>query len=152
MGKSRLYPRYSHTQTGWVIIGALLAGACVVGASTYDSTLFPPWPIFAILGVIFIFFSTLTVTVDDLRVQAAFGMGLKMPAIELANVATAEHVENSFFNGWGIRFLPGGILYNVSGYQAVQLTTREGYVYRLGTDDPEGLLRAIQMRLEGMRA
>ena len=147
MSESRLYPGYTHTQIGWVIIVSLIVGAVVVGFLYHDTPLFPPWPIFATLGFILLLFGWLTVTVDDHHLRATFGLWVSMPAIKLADVETAEVVTNSILIGWGIRFLKGGIMYNVSGLQAVQMTTKEGYIYRIGTDDPQGLLRAVRMRL-----
>jgi len=150
-GRPHFYPVYTHTQPGWVIIAGIFLGVMAMMAlNAYDFTILSLWPTLAILMAILALFATLTVTLDDSQALVVFGVGLKMPAIELANVAKAEIVKNSLTAGWGIRLLPGGIMYNVSGLQAVQLAMKDGYIYRIGTDDPQGLLRAIEMRLAGM--
>ena len=46
--------------------------------------------------------------------------------------------------GWGIHLTPYGWLYNVSGFDAVAITLRNGRKVALGTDDPHGLVDAIR--------
>jgi hypothetical protein len=52
-------------------------------------------------------------------------------------------VENPWYYGWGIRFTPRGWLFNVSGFSAIELQMKSGKLYRIGTDDPEGLAKAV---------
>ena len=44
----------------------------------------------------------------------------------------------------GSHLTPYGWLYNVSGWDAVAITLRNGRKFSLGTDDPQGLTEAIQ--------
>jgi hypothetical protein len=44
----------------------------------------------------------------------------------------------------GIHLTPCGWLYNVSGFDAVAITLRDGRKFALGTDDPHGLVAAIR--------
>jgi hypothetical protein len=53
-------------------------------------------------------------------------------------------VKNPWYYGWGIHLIPGGWLYNVSGWEAVELQMKNGNKYRIGTDDPQGLMDAIR--------
>ena len=43
----------------------------------------------------------------------------------------------------GIHHTPYGWLYNVSGFDAVAITLRDGRKFAVGTDDPHGLITAI---------
>jgi hypothetical protein len=49
--------------------------------------------------------------------------------------------------GWGIHLTPYGCLYNVSGFDAVAITLRDGRKFALGTDDPHGLVDAIRRNI-----
>jgi hypothetical protein len=51
--------------------------------------------------------------------------------------------------GWGIRITTRGMLYNVSGRDAVEIRLDDGRRFRLGTDDPNGLVAALSGRLQG---
>ena len=46
--------------------------------------------------------------------------------------------------GWGIHLTPYGWLYNVSGWDAVAITLRNGRRVSLGTDQPNELCAAIR--------
>jgi hypothetical protein len=48
------------------------------------------------------------------------------------------------FYGWGIRWIPGGWLWNVSGLDGVELVLVNNRRFRVGTDEPEQLAAAIQ--------
>jgi hypothetical protein len=43
----------------------------------------------------------------------------------------------------GIHHTPYGWLYNVSGFDVVAITLRDGRKFAVGTDDPHGLITAI---------
>ncbi|MCA9082154.1 MAG: hypothetical protein KDA58_16450 [Planctomycetaceae bacterium] len=62
----------------------------------------------------------------------------------VSEIVEAEQVRNSWLYGWGIRYTPHGWLFNVSGFDAVQINMRNGRQYRIGTDDPVGLQAAIE--------
>jgi hypothetical protein len=52
-------------------------------------------------------------------------------------------VKNSWWYGWGIRLTPYGWLYNVAGWEAVEVLLKNGKKIRIGTDEPEKLSLAI---------
>lgn len=49
-----------------------------------------------------------------------------------------------------IHLLPGGWLYNVSGFTALALTMKNGRQYRIGTDDAARLYTTLQAVIESM--
>ncbi len=63
---------------------------------------------------------------------------------DLRDVRECLAVTNPFWYGWRIRWTPHGWLYNVSGGRAVDLSMRNGKHYRIGTDAPEDLVKAVQ--------
>jgi len=135
---------YRHTQVGYLTIGlfglALLALAISAVASSA-----PPGILvgLGILAVCIVLFPSLTTEVQEGRVRCYFGFGLIRRTISLEEVVTSSIVRNHWFFGWGIRWIPGGSLWNVSGLSAVELKLQSGRVFRIGTDDPEGLHHAI---------
>ena len=60
-------------------------------------------------------------------------------------IAEVRSVRNPWHAGWGIRWFPGRyLLWSVSGFQAVEVVTKDGNRFRIGTDEPEMLVQAIQ--------
>jgi hypothetical protein len=58
-------------------------------------------------------------------------------------------VRNKWWYGWGIRLTPHGWLFNVGGLDAVELELASGRKFRIGTDEPQGLLNAIRTAMVG---
>ena len=73
-----------------------------------------------------------------------FGPGFWKKSIELSQIHSVQSVRNKWWYGWGIRKIPNGWLYNVSGLQAVEVLFGDGQLVRLGTDEPEKLITAIE--------
>ena len=91
-----------------------------------------------------VIFSKLTINIDDVYVRAIFGPGLTFRKIRLADIATCEPIRIRWWYGWGIHRTPYGWLYNVSGWDAVAITLRNGRLVSLGTDQPNELCEAIR--------
>ena len=88
-------------------------------------------------------FASLTVTVTDSNINVAFGIGLIQFNFDPSEIETAEPVRNHWIYGWGLRWYPGGWLYNVSGFDAIEIKMKNGKRYRIGTDEPDRLHDAI---------
>lgn len=139
-----MLPRYRHTQIGWVILAAagLTALVTLPGLIAADLA-------FAAGGMALLFtlllagFASMTVTVTDRFIEARLGVGVLKRRIPLRQVRTYRQVRSPWYYGWGIRFFPGGTLYNVSGTTAVELLLDNGRRVRLGTDDADALLGAL---------
>lgn len=101
----------------------------------------------AILALICIMFGSLTVVVEPGSVLVAFGPGLIRKRIPLEHVLECKPARNKWWWGWGIRKIPNGWMYNVSGLDAVELVLRSGRTFRIGTDEPERLARVINEQL-----
>ncbi len=97
-----------------------------------------------ILLLCFGLFWALTVEVTESDVILRFGFGLIRKRFPLGSIVNARAVRNKWYFGWGIRLLPRGWLYNVSGLDAVEIETMDRSVHRIGTDQPSELLRAIR--------
>jgi len=123
-----------------LLSGALLALAALDGL---------PAPVVlvavAIVGVVMWLFHSLAVEVDADAVRLAFGPGLLRKRIPMAEVHAVRVVRNPWWSGWGIRWMPGRwTMWNVSGFDAVELDLEGGKRFRVGTDQPHALARAIE--------
>ena len=91
-------------------------------------------------------FSSLTVEIEKHTLTCRFGVGLIRKNIPLSEIDHLSAVANSWVVGWGIRWMPGSSwVWNVSGLQAVELTLKNGRRFRIGTDEPETLVHAIEL-------
>lgn len=122
--------------------------------SYYSGTNFAITAIMALILFILASFSTLTVMVDDMYVRVKFGYGLVWKAFRVSDIASARAVKNHWYYGWGIRvwFWPYTWILNVSGFDAVELTMKNGRIYRIGTDEPVELEAAIRARIGSVSA
>jgi hypothetical protein len=142
--------RYEHTQPGYMVLGAVgasalvLAGAMLKRPSPAALLLLPPALLLGAVGTVF---SSLTIEITDDELRARFGPGLTVKRVALAEIDSVQAVRNPWYYGWGIRFTPRGMLYNISGQDAVEVRMRSGKTFRLGTDEPDRLLAALEEAL-----
>lgn len=100
-------------------------------------------PIFVIAGWLF---HSLRIDVTETEVRWRFGPGLVRKSVARGDIASAEPVRTSFIEGWGIHVSRFGWLYNVSGYDAVAVTLRDGRKFALGTDEPLALAAVLMAK------
>jgi membrane protease YdiL (CAAX protease family) len=101
--------------------------------------------IFMILfcGVLLTFYG-MTVIVTEKYIKIKFGIGLIVKKIDLSTIKSAAAQTYPIYYGYGIRFIPNGVLYNVSGSQAVELKFKnKTRVIQIGTNDWEKLKNVI---------
>ena len=145
---------YRHTQVGWtlivLVVAVVLAELTIVafGAPQRTLALALSGALVAVVAVMLALFSTLTVAVDDRAVRLWFGLGSLRREVMLADVTYARKVRNHWYAGWGVRIIPRGRLYNVGGLDAVELQMDNGRVVRVGTDQPDALLAAVDAALD----
>jgi hypothetical protein len=135
---------YKHTQIAWRIIvpADLAALVCLYLVFVKDISLAAVG--FFILVILSYLFYALTVTGTGETLQIKFGIGLISKTFKLSDIQTVEPFRTSFWHGWGIHYSPGGIVFNVSGYDAVRLTMSGRQRYIIGTDDRDRLMRYIE--------
>jgi hypothetical protein len=136
--------RYRHTQFGTVVVGSLVASALVLAGLglAYDDRMFTlGGPV--LMGIVALLFYDLTVEIDASHLSFRFGVGLIRQRIPLAEIVAVTPVRNSWLYGWGIHRTPHGWLYNVSGWEAVEITLTSGKRLRLGTDEPRRLTQVL---------
>jgi len=135
---------YRHTQVGWVML--LVAAALVAlgwAGLPPEAAAAARIPLLLVVALLVFVFGTLTVEVAEDVIRLHFGVGLVRKRIPLREVRSWREVRNPWYSGWGIRLGPGGVLWNVSGFGAVQLELGDGKHFRIGTDEPAALAAAI---------
>lgn len=146
---------YQHKQFGGISLLASVAGVLVILGLVSQMGAHPL--LLAVLGLLVfvaVAFSSLTVAVTFSSLVFWFGPGILRKTVSLEDIERVEAVRNPWYYGVGMRITPRGMLYNVSGLSAVEITQRSGGRFRLGTDEPERLCRALQeamSRFEGSR-
>ena len=102
-----------------------------------------------ILGIVLALSHSLTVRVSRSEIALSFGVDLIRKQFPIGDISSASIVQNRWYNGFGIRKIRGGWLYNVSGFDAIEIQLKNERKYRIGTDQPEKLLAAVESALAG---
>lgn len=150
---------YKHTQIGYlmlvVTLTVLVFFAWLYIIASAEPLSVDSGPNFAVstIMVLILFilasFATLTASVDETYLRIKFGYGIFARMFSLNQIASVKAVRNHWYYGWGIRvwFWPYMWIYNVSGFDAVEIIMRNGKIYRIGTDTPSELVAAIQQAI-----
>ena len=114
--------------------------------SVNSGTNFAITAIMALILFILASFITLSVAVDENYLRIKFGYGIFRKKLSTSDIASVAQVKNHWYYGWGIRlwFWPRMWIFNVSGFDAVEIRMKNGKIYRIGTDEPEKLETAIK--------
>jgi hypothetical protein len=103
---------------------------------------------FSFLICLMIFYK-LTISIDSTYLSFSLGIGLVSKQYLIANIKSCKAVKNDPFYGIGIRLIPQGWLYNVSGLKAIELTFKNrSSKIRIGTDIPDEIADIINKMVE----
>ena len=132
---------YRHVQRGTWLVAVMLVGAIfvVLGGLVLR-------PLFIVLPLLLLsawLFHSLTVEIGNGELRWHFGPGLISKRVLLNQIRSTKPVQTNLLEGWGIHLSRFGWLYNVSGYDAVAITLKDGKRFALGTDEPGALASAI---------
>ncbi|MFH1233332.1 MAG: hypothetical protein V1649_01615 [Patescibacteria group bacterium] len=137
--------KYKHTQKGYLIIISFIvimffiANLMIIHGFNWTNFL-----ALIIFGISLILFSALTVIIDEDNLKIFFGFKIIHKKFSLKNIESCQIVKNPWYYGWGIRLIPNGWLYNVSGFEAIEIKMKNGKKYRIGTDVPNDFEKAIK--------
>ncbi len=146
---------YKHTQIGYLMLVVTLAVlGLFVWAQRMASAELPSadsgtnllvTAVMVLILCVLASFASLQVVVDEKHLRIKFGYGLYQKQFLLSDVVSAKTVKNHWYYGWGIRgwLWPKMCIYNVSGFDAVEIKLKNGKTYRIGTDEPKKLEHAI---------
>ena len=139
--------RYEQTQTGYVMIWVLFVAAYAVASGRFfeaSQARQISLVISVLLLIVIVVFYKLTITIENETLSASFGVGLIRKKLPVSEIAGCEPIRIRWWYGWGVYLTPDGWLYNVGGWDAVEITLRNNKKFALGTDDPDGLVAAIR--------
>ncbi|MEO0492313.1 MAG: hypothetical protein AAF081_02740 [Actinomycetota bacterium] len=141
---------YAHRQAAWnliIPIGAL-AIPFVMAMMILAGTILGAVLVGIGLGVAYATFGSLHTSVDADEVTAGWTWGWPRRRIPVKHIESHAAVRNRWWHGWGVRLIPGGMLYSVWGLDAIEIHYRDvrlgkARMFRIGTDDVAGLDDAI---------
>ncbi len=150
---------YKHTQIGYLMIVVTLGVLVLFGSMIMSARAEPPsvdsGTNLLVTSVMFLVvallssFTMLTVTIDDKYLRVKFGYGIFRKKFLLTDIASVKTVKNHWSYGWGIRLWlwPKMWIYNVSGFDAVEIILKNGRIFRIGTDEPGKLESALKQAI-----
>ena len=137
-----------HTQIGWVFIIIIIP--LVLFMTFYQPDLQNLHLMWSIAFIILLLFFKLTISVDDKYVKFSFGIGIIRGKFLLADIESCT-AKSYVSLGWGIRYRPGIVIYNVSGNKAIELIVRsKRNKIWLGTNKPEEFVKFINQRIDSL--
>jgi len=138
---------YKHAQMGTLVLVVLGIGIALTVSLLFTvhtgSERILVGAVTGLLLLCLFLFRTLNVSVDSEKIEVSFGPGAFRKRFLVNEIISARSVRNPWYFGWGIRRTPHGWMYNVSGFDAVELDLKDNRKFRIGTDDPDHLLAAI---------
>jgi hypothetical protein len=139
--------QYQNTQTGkalLLVIGGVLCFIIFTSIGNNNEVILPA---IIILGIISFLFHSLNIQVDNNSVNWSFGPGFWKKSLDIKSINSVRVIKTKWYYGLGIRYIPSGWLYAVSGTTAVEFELKNGTKINLGTNDPDNLIKAIQSQL-----
>ncbi|MCX6733654.1 MAG: hypothetical protein NTX63_02475 [Candidatus Peregrinibacteria bacterium] len=146
---------YKHTQIGYLMLVVTLAVLVFFTRIQMMARAEPPsvdsgsnflvTAVMVLILLILASFYSLQVRIDEKYIRIKFGYGIFQKKFSLNDIVSAKTVKNRWYYGWGIRgWLWSKMwIYNVSGFDAVEIKLKNGKTYRIGTDEPKKLEQAI---------
>jgi hypothetical protein len=135
---------YQHTQPAITIVRSMIVMILLfaIGAIFIHQLIIAV----IVISIVTWIFRSMTIETSDTELIWYFGSGFPRKSVPRSEIASAEVIRTTAWNGWGIHCTPRGWLYNVSGYGAVAITLRNGKRFCLGTDEPEKLANQLAPR------
>jgi hypothetical protein len=100
-------------------------------------------PIIAVVGLLHWIVYSMTIDISENGLGWYFGPGLWKKRILLKDIVRVQRVRIPWWSGVGIKYTPQAWEYLVRPGDGVEIQTINNEVVRLGTDDVDGLLSAL---------
>ncbi len=98
--------------------------------------------------IIFLLFFKLTISVNDKFIVISFGVGIIRKKVPLSEVHEVKRVKTSWYNGWGIHKIKNGMLYNIQGFNAIELSFKsKKSILRIGINLSSALDKEIKNKI-----
>ena len=121
---------------------------------SYDAGFFETWGLIYVglsalmIGCI-LFMYKMVIEIDENQISFKFGIGLFKRTYQIYDLTSCSSVRSSLLNGFGIRKIANGWLYNISGLDAIELQfIDKKNVIRIGTNKPDEISRIVNNLVE----
>jgi hypothetical protein len=140
--------RFTQFGTFSVIVLSLFFIFSIVMGLTVGSTDKLVMMIFIVLSLILfislLFFYKMVIEIDSTNISFKMGIGIIGKSYNISEIESCKPVKDSFLNGWGIHKIRNGWFYNVSGFNAIELTFKNtGKRIWIGTNKPDEITEMI---------
>lgn len=143
---------YDHTQSAPIYLLLLVIGIGTLAGSVFTDVIVAQVAMYS-SGAFMLFlalcFRDLTVSDEGTELLIAFGpLSLFKRRLQYSEVEKVEQARSTIMDGWGIHMSPsGGWVWNLWGYDCVDVWYREGRKIRIGTDDAVVLATFLQTKV-----
>jgi hypothetical protein len=140
------------TTTIIILIVALIICMVLTFVAAFESPVAGVIMLFATITILFCLatFYRMTIGLNDERIFFSMGIGIVKKSYPLSTITSCKPVKSPLIYGIGIRMIPGGWLYSVSGFSAIELTfNNRKSIIRIGTDKAEMIAAIINERIGG---
>lgn len=144
---------YIEKQVSWLIIGITVCTIFLFtqaylyqwGQKPLSLVLYSVMTLLMVLMLLL--FYQMRTTVDSSKITICYGIGCIKKEIPLDTISTMEHVKNKWYEGVGIKYLDGGILYSIRFTDSLELKFKNTRQFiRIGSQTPNLLEQAIRER------
>jgi len=148
--------KYDKSQIGWFITALFILVIISVSVSYVNGYGDKPLSQTAYLSLLILFiflillFYKLRIKVDEQGISVIYGIGIIKFRIQPEKISYVKKTKSPFFYGFGIRMIPGGMLYNIQGTQSVEVSyfKTKNKLVRIGSADWDNLIAAIKERYQ----
>ena len=141
---------YEHTQPGTyvrvIVLSAMILSCAPSAAIFFGRGAVPKIGLIipiVVSSLLLLLFHSLTVRVTKSEIGLSFGIGLIHKTILIADIESCSTVKTRWYHGWGIKAIRRGWMFNISGFDAIEVRLKNGRVFWIGTNEPTKLLAAI---------
>lgn len=145
---------YTEKQFSWLNIGiSIFAASLLTLAYLYQwgqnpLPLLPYIVIISLTIIILLLFSQMRTVVDSSNITISYGIGCIKKVILLNDIHTIKRVKNKWYEGAGIKYLNGGMLYSISFTDSIELKFKNSDRFiRIGSRTPDLLEQVIRERI-----
>ena len=140
--------RFTQFGTFSVIVLSLFLLFSIVMGLTVGSTNKLVLLIYIVLSLIvlisLLFFYKMVIEINSTNISFKLGIGIFGKSYHISEIESCKPVKDSFLNGWGIHKIRNGWFYNVTGFNALELTfINTGKRIWIGTNKPNEITEII---------
>ena len=143
---------YDHTQSASLYLLLLAFAIGIFGASIFVAEIVVQTVCLSSGALMLLFafsFRNLTVSDEGTELLICFGpLPLFKRRLKYSELEKVEQARSTVMDGWGIHMSPsGGWVWNLWGYDCVDVWYRQGRKLRIGTDDPVALTQFLKSKV-----